>query len=131
MANWITSCEWCGKAMNFSTELKKRCWRKCEKCNDKAEKVVLKDCYPDIINSLKNGKWVIGKRETKWETGSGVDLDFVVFVLLTSKGNIRATYSRESVKDALNHLFSNQWTKEEINEFGFNSLEEMTPITNL
>ncbi len=129
MTKITSACEWCGKAMNFFTELKKRCWWKCEKCNDKVEKVVLNDSYPKIIKSLENGKWVIGERAIRQNMGNGFDLDFVVFLFITSKETIRATRSRENVKWAMDDLFSQTWDRKEINEFGFNSLKEISPIT--
>lgn len=128
MAHWITSCEWCGKGLDFLTELKNKYWIRCDKCNDKAEKVILNDCYLDIVKSLKEGKWVIGEREIFGSNGAK-ELDFVVFVFLSTKGYIRATHSKENLKEAFNDLFSTVWNKEDIEKFGFNSLKEIEPKT--
>jgi len=130
MAKWTIGCEWCGKVMSFLTELKKTNWHRCDTCNKKAEKVFLNDCYDEIVKSLENGKWVVGKREITGNMG-GIEKDFIVFVFITSKKLVRATRSNESLKDAFDNLFARSWNKEEINQFGFNSLEEIEPVTRL
>ena len=132
MAHWITACEWCGKAMDFLTELKKTILGRCDKCNIKTEKVILNDCYPQIKESLEKGKWVVGNREISGMYG-GIEKDFIIFVFLSNKGKgfIRGTRSRENINDALSDLFSTPWNRENINQFGFNELIEMDPITKL
>lgn len=129
MAHWVTACEWCGKSMDFMTEDKKGDLHKCDKCNDKKDKAIMNDCYPQIRKSLERGMWVLAEREVIDFNGTP-EKDFIVFTFLSSKGYIRGTHSRDSIKGALDDLFAQVWNQEDINKFGFIKLTEVEPITH-
>jgi hypothetical protein len=130
MAHWITPCEWCGKKLDFHTEEKKQhLWYKCDSCNAKMAQVEMNDCYEEIKQHLENGNWVVGKRVLDY-IGFSTD-EYVVFLFLTQKGFIKASHSRNSIKGAIDDLFSTVWSDEEIKKFGFSFLKEMKPITTI
>ena len=130
MAHWITACEWCNKALDFHTEDKKQhLWHKCDTCNAKMAQVEMNDCYEEIKQHLERGNWVVGKRVV-YSVGHSSD-EYVVFLLLSSKGYIRGTHSKGSIQEALNNLFSTVWGKEQIEKFGFTFLTSMKPITDI
>lgn len=130
MTKITSACEWCGKTIYFLSEEKERAtWWKCDKCSAKVSAVEMNDCYEDIAGALRNGKWVIGKRVIH-AFGSEIT-EFILFAMLVDKGTLRATKARQSIREALNDLFSNPMSKEDVKEFGFTFLQEMTPITDI
>jgi len=130
MAKITTACEWCGRTINFdSDEKEQKDWWKCFKCNQKRDLATENDCYAEIQKNLKEGKWVICKRENPSNTGGSPTFDYVVFTYLDSKGLIRASHSRETIKDAMDDLFSHSWDNDSINKFGFNYLQPVSPMT--